>query len=76
MAKFTGGAVPLIARPHDVLTHGGLLHRINISYNGTESRTVRWAVGARTQIYVHRKAATHGLVKKVSSTGLLLNFDI
>lgn len=36
MAKFTGGAVPLIARPHDISTHGGLLHHINISYNSTE----------------------------------------
>lgn len=36
MAKFTGGAVPLIVRLHDVATLGGLLHRINISYRGTQ----------------------------------------
>lgn len=36
MAKFTGGAVPLIVRLHDVSTYGGLLHHINISYRGTQ----------------------------------------
>lgn len=36
MVKFAGGAVPLIVRLHDVSTHGGLLHHINISYRGTQ----------------------------------------
>lgn len=48
MAKFTGGAVPLIVRLHDILTHTGLLHHINISYNSTQSHTVQ-AVGAQMQ---------------------------
>lgn len=51
MAKFTGGAVPLIVRLHDISTHSGLLHHINISYTGTQSHTVQ-AVGAQTQMYV------------------------
>lgn len=48
MAKFTGAAVPLIVRLHDISTHSGLLHHINISYNGTQSHTVQ-AVGAQMQ---------------------------
>lgn len=53
MAKFTGGAVPLIVGLHDISTHSGLLHHINICYTGTQSHTVQ-AGGAQMQFMCYK----------------------
>ncbi len=71
MAKFTGGAVPLIVRPHDISTLSGLLHHINISYNGTQSCTVQ-AVGAQAHLRVLQSAHIW-LIKAVRFMGLFLD---
>lgn len=73
MAKFTGGAVPLIVRLHDISTHSGLLHHINISYTGTQSHTVQ-AVGAQMQ-FMSCKATIYGQICVVSGPVSLISYQ-